>query len=187
MDIIDRLHAGEMIRWDDPDYDKVQNRIDWIFGKIIELNQLTFDKNLIRLKVSELLGIEIDETTTICIPFYTDWGQHISIGKEVFINMGCTFMDRGGITIEDKVLIGPKVNLITENHPESSELRRYVYSQPIHIKKGAWIGASATVLPGITIGENAIVGAGSVVTKNVPDNTIVGGIPAKPIRQIKTE
>lgn len=187
MDIIERLHRGEMIRLDDPDYYKVQKQIDWVFAKTIELNKLPFDHALIREKVSELLGIRIDETTTVCIPFYTDWGKNTTIGKEVFINMGCAFMDRGGITIEDRVLIGPKVNIITENHPEDPELRRYVYCKPVHIKKGAWIGASATVLPGVIVGENAIVGAGAVVTKDVPDNTIVGGVPAKVIREIKTK
>lgn len=187
MDIINRLHSGELIRWDDPDYHKVQERIDWVFNKTIGLNKLPFDRELIRQKVGELLGIEIDETTTVSLPFYTDWGMNITIGKECFINMGCTFMDRGGITIGDKVLIGPKVNLITENHPEDSELRRYVYSKPIHIKKGAWIGAAATILPGVTIGENAMVAAGAVVSKSVPDNTIVGGVPAKIIRKIKTK
>ncbi|PQL94691.1 sugar O-acetyltransferase [Apibacter adventoris] len=187
MDIIERLHQGEMIRMDDPDYHKVQEQIDWVFAKTIELNKLPFGHALIREKINELLGIRIDETTTVCIPFYTDWGKNTTIGKEVFINMGCTFMDRGGITVEDRVLIGPKANIITENHPEDPELRRYVYSKPVHIKKGAWIGASVTVLPGVTVGENAIVAAGAVVTKDVPDNTIVGGVPAKIIRKIKTK
>ena len=187
MDIIERLHRGELIRWDDPEYDKVQERIDWVFAKTIELNQLPFDRELIRQKVGELLGIEIDESTTVCIPFYIDWGGNTKIGREVFINMGCTFMDRGGITIEERVLIGPGTKLITENHPEKPELRRYVYSRPIRIKKGAWLGAGVTVLPGVTVGENAMVAAGAVVTKDVPDNTIVGGVPAKVIRKIKTD
>lgn len=185
MDILDRMKRGEMIRLDDRDYHKVQEQIDRAFTLTAELNKLSFDRPLIREKVGELLGITIDESTTVCIPFYTDLGKWITIGKEVFINMGCTFMDRGGITIENKVLIGPKVNLITENHPEDPELRRYVYAKPIVIKKGAWIGASATVLPGVTIGENVIVAAGAVVTKDVADNMIVGGVPAKEIRKIK--
>ena len=185
MDILERMRTGELIRLDDPEYYKVQRQINWAFTKTIELNKLPYDLPLIREKLGELLGIVIDESTTVCIPFYTDWGKYITIGKEVFINMGCTFMDRGGITVEDKVLIGPKANLITENHPEDPELRRYVYAKPIHIKKGAWIGASTTILPGVTIGENAIVAAGAVVTKDVPDNVIVGGVPAKIIRKIK--
>ncbi|MFT4167998.1 MAG: sugar O-acetyltransferase [Dysgonomonas sp.] len=185
MDILDRMRQGEIIRLDDPEYYKVQAQIDWAFSKTVELNKLPYNRALIRETVSKLLGIDIDETTTVCIPFYTDWGKFTTIGKNVFINMGCTFMDRGGITIEDKVLIAPKVNLITENHPESPEDRRYVYAKPILIKEGAWIGASVTILPGVTVGENAIVSAGAVVTKDVEANTIVGGVPAKFIRKIK--
>ena len=185
MDIIERVRRGELIRLDDADYSKVQEQIDWAFSKTIELNRLPYDKELIRAKVGELLGIEVDESTTVCLPFYTDWAKFISIGKEVYINMGCTFMDRGGILIEDKVLIGPHVKLITENHPEDPTLRRYLYSKPITIRKGAWIGAGATILPGVTVGENAIVAAAAVVTSDVPDNCIVAGVPAKYIREIK--
>lgn len=185
MDILERMRQGEIIRLDDPEYYKVQEQINWAFSKTIELNQLPYDTEVIRTTVGKLLSIEIDKTTTVCVPFYTDWGKFTTIGKNVFINMGCTFMDRGGITIEDNVLIAPKVNLITENHPEEPEHRRYVYAKPIHIKKGAWIGASATILPGVTIGENAIVSAGAVVTKDVEADTIVGGTPAKFIRMIK--
>lgn len=112
-------------------------------------------------------------------PFYTDFGQFIELGKNVFINHGCTFMDRGGIIIEDNVLIAPKVNIITENHSEKIELRENVYSKQITIKKGAWIGVAATILPGVTIGENTIVWAGAVVTSDVPSNTKVAGVPAK--------
>lgn len=185
--ILDRMRQDEVIRHDDPEYDQVQEQINWAFSKTIELNKLPYDPPLIREKVGELLGIKIDESTTVCIPFYTDWGKYVTIGREVFINMGCTLMDRGGITIEDKVLIGPKANLITENHPEDPDLRKYVYARPIHIKKGAWIGATATVLPGVTIGENAIVAAGAVVTKDVPDNVVVAGVPAKIVRPLRDQ
>lgn len=94
-------------------------------------------------------------------------------------------MDRGGITIEDHVLIAPKVNLVTTNHPITPSQRRSTLSHPIVIKKGAWIGIGATILPGITVGENSIVTAGAVVTKDVAANTIVGGMPAKVIRTIE--
>ena len=90
----------------------------------------------------------------------------------------------GGITIRDEVLIGPKVSLITENHPLNPKQRKGLIGKPILIKKNAWIGANAIVLPGVTIGENSIVAAGAVVSKDVPDNTIVGGIPAKFIKEI---
>jgi acetyltransferase-like isoleucine patch superfamily enzyme len=134
--------------------------------------------------LSEIIGSEIDCSTTVLVPFYTNFGQFISIGKNVFINHACSFLDLGGITIEDQVLIGPRVNLVTENHPADPAERRSLITKPIVIKRNAWIGASATILPGVTIGENAIVAAGAVVSKDVPANTIVGGIPAKFIKSI---
>ena len=122
-------------------------------------------------------------STTVFTPFHTNFGKHITIGNHVFINHGCSFLDLGGITIEDNALIGPKVNLITENHPIDPTQRKSLILHPILIKKNAWIGAGATILPGVTIGENSIVAAGAVVNKDVPANTIVGGVPAKIIKE----
>jgi len=102
----------------------------------------------------------------------------------VFVNHACEFMDRGGITIEDDVLIGPKVNLVTINHPLDPAHRRATYCAPIVIKKGAWVGASVSVMPGVTIGENAVVAANAVVTRDVPDLAVVGGVPARVIKHI---
>lgn len=93
----------------------------------------------------------------------------------------------GGITLEDGVPIGPRVNLVTENHPLDPADRRALITKPIIIKKNAWIGAGATILPGVTIGENAVVAAGSVVSKDVPANVVVGGVPAKTIKSIFSE
>ena len=138
-----------------------------------------------RARLSELISTPIDKSTTVFVPFYTNFGKHIKLGKGVFINHACTFLDLGGITIEDDVQIGPKVNLITENHPVDPSKRKYLDLKPILIKRNAWIGAGATILPGVTIGENAIVAAGAVVNKDVPDNCIVGGIPAKFIKAIE--
>ena len=138
----------------------------------------------IRDCLNEITGAEIDKSTTIFVPFYTNFGRHIQIGKNVFINHACTFLDLGGITIEDNVMIGPKVNLITENHPLDPARRKSLDLKSILVKRNAWIGAAATILRGVTIGENAVIAAGAVVTKNVPGNTIAGGIPAKIIRTI---
>lgn len=184
MDIFERMRAGELIRLDDPDYPKVYEAIMRAFRITGELNSGYHDADQTRLVLSQLTGMKIDPTTWIIAPFYTDFGQFTCFGKNVFVNFGCSFMDRGGITIEDGALIGPQVKLITENHAENPDLRQHVYSRPIVIKRKAWLGASVTVLPGVTVGENAIVGAGSVVTKDVPDNTIVAGIPAKCIRSL---
>ena len=182
-DIFDRLKAGEPIGLDDPEYPKVQGVVDRTISLIAQLNNST-SIDQIRKRLGEIIGAELDETTTVFAPFYTNFGKFITIGKRVFINHACSFLDMGGIVIEDDVLIGPKVNLITENHPLSPTERRALISKPIVIKRNAWIGAAATILPGVTIGENAVVAAGAVVSRDVPANTVVGGIPARHIKNI---
>lgn len=182
-DIFERQKAGEVIRLDDPDYPLIYNVIINAIKKTAELNTLvTDDFDKIRSVFSELIGKKVDDTFILLPPFYTDYGLNINIGKNALVNHGCTFMDRGGITIEDNVLIAPKVNLITTNHPIEISERQHTYSKPIVIKKNAWIGAASTIMPNVTIGENAIVAAGSVVTKDVPPNTTVAGVPAKIIK-----
>ena len=184
-DIFVRDKAGEIINLDDPEYPKLFAVILKAIRLTAKLNTLvTDDLQKIRDVFSELINKQVDETFFVIPPFYTDFGENIIIGKNVFVNHACTFMDRGGITLEDNVLVGPKVNLITTNHPLHPSERRATISNPILIKRNAWIGAAATVMPGVTIGENSIVAAGAVVTKDVLANTIVGGIPAKVIKTI---
>ena len=138
----------------------------------------------IRAILSKILGQSIDPSTTVLEPFSTNFGKHTTIGKNVFINHGCSFLDLGGITIEDDVLIGPQVKLVTENHPVDPRNRKSLDLKSIHIGKNVWLGAGAIILPGVMVGENSIVAAGAVVTKDVPANTIVGGVPAKFIKKI---
>lgn len=140
-----------------------------------------------RERLSEIIGSQIDKSTTIFIPFHTNFGRHIKIGKNIFINHACSFLDMGGITIEDNVQIGPRVNITTENHPIDPLKRKDLDLKPVVIKRNAWIGAGATILPGVTVGENAIVAAGAVVNKDVPANTIVGGVPAKIIKELDVQ
>jgi acetyltransferase-like isoleucine patch superfamily enzyme len=181
--IFDRMKAGEPIRLDDPQYPKAQEVVSRTIKLSAQLNTST-DVDQIRKQLSELIGTEVDESTIVFAPFYTNFGRFIQIGKNVFVNHACTFLDMGGITIEDDVLIGPKVNLITENHPLDPANRKALISKPVVIKRNAWIGAAATILPGVTIGENSVVAAGAVVTFDVPSNTVVGGVPAKIIKSI---
>jgi len=184
-DIFARDKSGETIRLDDPEYPKLFAVILKAMHVTAKLNTLvTDDLQTIRDVFSELIGKKVDETFFVIPPFYSDFGENINIGENVFVNHACTFMDRGGITLEDYVLIGPKVNLITTNHPLNPLERRATISYPIVIKRNAWIGAAATIMPGVTIGENSVVAAGAVVTKDVPDNTIVGGVPAKIIKKL---
>ena len=134
--------------------------------------------------MKEITGKKIADSVTISQPFYSDFGRHITFGKNIFINQNVTFVDLGGITIEDDVLIGPGSTFITVNHLIEPKKRRGLKVDPILIKRNAWIGANVTILPGVIIGENSIVAAASTVTKNVPNNVIVAGSPAKEIREI---
>ena len=134
---------------------------------------------------SELTGRTVDKTFRLFPPFYTDCGKNITVGKNVFINMGCKFQDQGGIFIGNNVLIGHNVSLLTLNHDERPKFRQNIYPKPISIGDNVWIGSNATILQGITIGDGAIIGANAVVTKDVTENTIVAGVPAKIIRKIE--
>lgn len=185
-DIFERLKSGEAVYATDPGYDKINETVARTLRLSQQLNSSDNVKD-VRHYLSEITGNTIDDSTTVFPPFYTNFGKFTAIGKNVFINHACSFLDMGGITVEDDVLIGPKVNLITENHPVNPDERRALVTKPITIRKGAWIGAGATVLPGVTVGENAIVAAGAVVSKDVPADTVVGGIPAKTIRKINHE
>lgn len=182
-DIFDRMRAGELFRLDDPEYPKVLAIVNRTIELSAALNAATHVDDM-RQRLSEIILQPIDASTTIFAPFHTNFGRFIQIGKNVFINHDCTFLDMGGITIEDDVLIGPKVSLITENHPLDPANRKALIANPILIKKNAWIGAGAIILPGVTIGENAVVAAGAVVSKNVEDNSIVAGVPAKFIKRL---
>jgi len=183
IDIFDRMLKGGIIKNDDPQMAKVWESVSESIRLSSALNTSSTIEET-RDRLSQIIGKQIDKSTTIFVPFYTNFGRHIFIGKNVFINHACSFLDLGGITIEDDVLIGPKVNLITENHPVKPSQRKSLILNSIIIKRNAWIGAGVTILPGVTIGENAIIAAGAIVTKNVADDTIVGGIPAKFIKSI---
>lgn len=152
-----------------------------------ELNNSYHTPEEIRSLMSKLTGKTVDESFAMFPPFYTDCGKNISIGKNVFINSGCKFQDQGGITIGDGTLIGHNVVMATLNHDLSPEKRGDMHPAPIAAGRNVWIGANATVLAGVTIGDGAIIAAGAVVTKDVPANTIVGGIPAKFIKKVDTE
>src|SRR6201995_4594839 len=150
------------------------------------LNRLTFnDADEIRAVFSELIGKKVDDSFLLIPPFYTAGGDEIRVGRNVFVNQNCTFYDLGGLDIGDDVMIGPNVSIITSGHPIAPSQRRAgVTAKPIVIERNVWIGASATIIGGVTVGENSVIAAGSVVTKNVPPNTLVGGNPARVIRSI---
>lgn len=148
-----------------------------------EINYSYHDASEIRELFSKLIGKEVDESFTLFPPFYTDFGKNISVGKNVFINSGCSFQDQGGIEIGDGTLIGHNVVCATLNHDLDPSKRSVLYPRPIKIGNNVWIGSGSIILSGVTIGDGAIIAAGSVVTKDVCANSMVGGVPAKFIKE----
>lgn len=175
------MDSGEKIKAGSTVHQKMIKLTNEAMRITASLNQGYHTPEEIRELMKELTGRELDDTFGMFPPFYTDCGKHLHIGKNVFINSGCQFQDQGGIYIGDETLIGHSVVLATLNHDPNPEHRADLYPKPIYIGKSVWIGAHATVLPGVTIGDGAIVAAGAVVTKNVPAGAVVGGVPAKPI------
>lgn len=182
--IFQRLRKGESIPMDDPEYGLIGRSVNRAMFLCKKLNAAQ-SVNEVRDFLAELIENPVDSSTTLFTPFYTNVGINITLGKNVFINHACSFLDLGGIVIEDEVMIGPRVNISSENHPTDISTRKTMVPAQVIIKRNAWIGAGATILPGVTVGENSVVAAGAVVNKDVPDNTVVGGVPAKIIKELK--
>jgi acetyltransferase-like isoleucine patch superfamily enzyme len=143
------------------------------------------DEEEIRKSFEELTGKPVGESFTLIPPFYTDYGLNITVGRAVFIGYQCAFTGHAAIDIADQVMIAHRVNLVTAGHPvELDKRRRYITAEPITIETNVWIGAAATILPGVTIGAGSVVAAGAVVTHDVPPATLVAGVPATVIRHL---
>ncbi len=182
--LIERLNYGEYIVGGS-ELHQFMHKVSQEAIKITsEINSGYHTPEEIRRLMTELTGCKIDESFCLFPPFFSDFGKNIHIGKNVFINSDCKFQDQGGIFIGDGVLIGHNVVLATLNHDMSPEKRRGMYPKPIKTGKNVWIGSNSTVLPGVTIGDNAVIGAGSVVTKDIPKNTVAAGNPARVIKTI---
>ena len=152
-----------------------------------EMNSGWHTEEEVREYMRKITGSDIPDTVRVFTPFHINYGRSTTFGKESFVNFGCTFLALGGITIEEGAFIGPHCVLATEYHPEDPATRHTLLTKPIVIGRNAWLGADVKVLAGVTICENAIVAAGSVVTKDVPANMVVAGSPAKVIREIKQQ
>jgi len=150
------------------------------------LNSAYHTPDEVRALLSRLFGYEVDPTLRVFPPFYTDFGRNIRIGKGVFINACCHFQDHGGVTLGDGCQIGHNVVFATLDHGLAPEERHTTCPAPIVLGKNVWVGANATILRGVTIGDNAVVAAGAVVTKDIPADTVAGGVPARTIRKIRT-
>ena len=149
-----------------------------------EINSKYHEPHELRDLFSQLIGKEVDEDFGLFPPFTTDCGKNITLGKGVFINSGCRFQDQGGITIGDGALIGHNVVIATLNHDLDPDKRGSLIPAPVKIGSRVWIGAGAIILPGVTIGDNSVIGAGSVVTKDIPDNAVAVGSPARVVKTI---
>lgn len=181
-DVIDSFREDAEKRLEDEEFAK--NLFQDAIRVTMELNNKYHTPEEIREIMAELTGKRIDGTFRMFPPFYTDFGKNITIGKNVFVNSGCHFQDQGGIEIGDGCLIGHNVVLATINHdlyPENNRINHYA---PIKLGKSVWVGSNSTILPGVTVGDWAVIAAGAVVTHDVPPLTIVGGVPAKVIRII---
>ncbi|WP_298584498.1 DapH/DapD/GlmU-related protein [uncultured Kocuria sp.] len=183
-DLLEALDAGRTITGDSPLHE-VMHRVSQDALRITgELNCGYREPARVRELLAQLTGRPVDESVTVFPPFYADFGKNITLGKRVFINSGCRFQDQGGVVIGDDCLIGHNTVLATLNHDLDPSRRADMHPAPIVIGRNVWIGSNATVLPGVTIGDDAVVAAASVVTRDVPERSVVVGSPARVVRSV---
>jgi acetyltransferase-like isoleucine patch superfamily enzyme len=183
------MEAEVSIHGGTPESRDLYGRIQRAIGLTERLNRIPFaERDAIRQAWSELTGTAVDATFSLMPPVYSEHGLSIRVGRNVFINQGCTLNDIGGIEIGDDVMIGPRVSLITSGHPlDPNQRRKQIVAAPIVIQRNVWLGAGAMVLQGVTVGEDSVVAAGAVVTRDVPPGTLVAGVPAQVLRPISAD
>jgi len=180
---LERMRAGDLYLAGDPELDAMSRRSRALQHRYNHSHPDAVDER--RAILGELLG-SVGEGTEIRPPFHCDYGSHMEVGRRVFANFGLVALDVAPIRLGDDVQIGPNVQLLTPTHPLDPELRRAKWeaAEPIVIGDNVWIGGGAIVLPGVTVGRNAVVGAGAVVTRDVPDDVVVVGNPARIVRTL---
>lgn len=186
-DFLDYLDSGKYIEGGSEVHQFMHNVSREAIRICSEINCGYHTPEELRRLMSELTGSTIDESFGLFPPFFSDCGKNLHIGNNVFINSGCKFQDQGGIYIGDGALIGHNVVIATINHDFNPEKRRGMYPKPVTVGKNVWIGSNSTICPGVKIGDNAVIGAGSVVTRDVPENMVAVGIPSKVIKSIFEE
>lgn len=184
-ELLDKIQKMDFISNESEIFTEINKILENTLKLTSELNTGYKTPQEVRNILTEITGSKINDSIQVLTPFNTDFGRNIRIGNGVFINKSCMFVDLGGIELEDNVLIGPEVKILSVNHPLDPKNRRGVILKSVKIRRNAWLGAGVTVCPGVTIGENSIIGAGSVVTKDVPSNTVYAGVPAKFIENIE--
>jgi acetyltransferase-like isoleucine patch superfamily enzyme len=183
-DLLEALDAGETIVGSSPLHEVMHTTSQDALRITGELNSSYHEPARVRGLLADLIGKPVDASVTVFPPLYADFGKNLTIGERVFINAGCKFQDQGGIVIGDDCLIGHNSVFATLNHDLDPAKRTDLHPAPIVVGQNVWIGANVTVLPGVTIGDNAVVAAACVVTKDVPANTIVVGSPARVVRDL---
>ncbi len=179
---LDHVNRGALIEGGSEEHGFMHGAAQDALRIVAEINSGYRTPDEVRALLERLTGKEVDRSVTVFPPFYSEFGKNLTLGRDVFINIGCRFQDTGGITIGDGTLIGHGSTLTTLNHGVDPARRADMTPAPIVIGRKVWFGAGVTVVPGVTIGDGAIVGAGAVVTRDVPANAIVAGVPAKLIR-----
>mgnify|MGYP002621570594 CR=1 FL=1 len=185
MNVFENLRAGKHYDVRDEEYlQQVHGEIDRCRKICWEINSTDpLDKEKIIRLERELFNNSLSEKSFLTPPFQIDCANRVFLGENVFANHGLTVMSVGTVTIEDGVMLGPEVGIFTVNH-EFGNIR-VIFTKEILIKKNAWIGARVNILPGVTIGENSIIGTGSIVTKDIPDNAVAVGNPARVVKIIE--
>ncbi|CCD24229.1 acetyltransferase NDAI_0C05700 [Naumovozyma dairenensis CBS 421] len=178
------LETGKTVEPDSEAYAFMHKVSQEAIKVTMEMNNKYHEPSELRQLFSKLIGKEVDESFGLFPPFYSDCGKRITVGKNVFINAGCKFQDQGGITIGDGCLIGHNAVLATINHGLDPAKRQSLNLAPIVLEENVWLGANVTIIPGVHIGKNSVVSAGAVVTKDVPANSIVVGVPARVIKTL---
>ncbi len=183
-DLLDELNSGRTITGDSPLHEVMHRASQEAMRVTGELNGAYHEPAEVRALLTRLIGKPVDETVTVFPPFSADFGRNITLGKRIFINAGCKFQDQGGIIIGDDCLIGHNVVIATLNHDLAPSRRADMHPARVTIGRNVWIGANATILAGVAIGDDAVVAAASVVTKDVPARSIVVGSPARVVRSV---
>lgn len=183
-DLLEALNAGRTITGGSPLHEVMHRASQDALAITGELNSGYYEPERVNELLADLIGTPVDDSVTVLPPLRSDFGKNITLGKRIFINSGCTFQDQGGVTIGDDCLIGHNTVVATLNHDLDPRRRADMHPEPVVIGRNVWIGSNTTILPGVTIGDDAVVAAASVVTKDVPEKAIVVGSPAKVVRSV---
>ncbi len=181
-DFLDHVRRGAVVEAGSPQHAFLHEAAQEALRVTAELNTGFRTPDEVRALLARLTGRPVDPSVALFPPFHCEFGKNLTLGTDVFVNMGCRFQDAGGITIGDGTLVGHGSTIVTLNHAMDPARRGDMVPAPVVIGRSVWLGAAVTIVPGVTIGDGAVVGAGAVVTKDVPADTVVAGVPARVIR-----